>query len=167
MNDLVILFDLEATTIEHWSNPVLINQEKIKRVLSGVNMGDMNKIYGIYSYALWCDENIEIFNSGIRSKIENEFDIAFDDEYIFHMNDIMDNFASKNAIINYRAYCLTINKEKSILDFHVRNPKFYRKDIMLIDDTVQHAMTITYPDIDSIPDPKTIMFVNPNHIKGE
>jgi hypothetical protein len=83
------------------------------------------------------------------------------------MNDIMDNFASKNAIINYRAYCLTINKEKSILDFHVRNPKFYRKDIMLIDDTVQHAMTITYPDIDSIPDPKTIMFVNPNHIKGE
>lgn len=155
-NSTVILLDLEDTIIKHWTTPYLINVDAIEEFVQSVyKYGECT--FGIYSYALWCNENIRILQDRILPLIEQALDVAFDETYIFHMNDIVSDFVAKNGPIDYGTYCTLINKEKSILDFHVGNPLFEDRSIILIDDTVTHGLLMNYPHM-------TINFVNPNNL---
>jgi len=162
-NNMIVLFDLERTVIDTWDNRQLItnNIKKIKTLLSQLELNDFKCTFGVYSYAIWCINNLKILKSEIIPRLEKSLKIKFDDSYIFHMDDIMNDFAKKHTGIDYRAYCYAISKEMSIMDFQKDNLKFLKADITLIDNNVTHAMTIFIPEAEAI---KTITFINPEKL---
>ena len=64
-------FDLEATLIESWDNPVFINTGKIFNFLREFPCDEI----GIFSFAIWNDEDREHFNQHFRVAIEEMFGI--------------------------------------------------------------------------------------------
>ena len=64
-------FDLEATIIDSWDNPFIINEAKIFDVLKDFPHDEI----GIFSFAIWDDKDREIFNSQIKPRIEETFGI--------------------------------------------------------------------------------------------
>jgi hypothetical protein len=166
-NDTVILLDLENTVIKHWSEPMLINKEALRSFIQNVKSTVKESTtcsIGIYSYAIWCEKNYTTLIEKLLPMVEKELGIEFDEDYVFTMDELMEDFARKNNKIDYGSYCSVINKEKSILDFHVGNPKFVGKNIILIDDTVTHGLMIVYPNLDTMHDPKIISFIHPEYI---
>ena len=158
--DLIVLFDLEGTIITHWNNPDLINMEKVLHLLNAIkSANDIGEVtLGIYSYALWCKDNMEIAEEIILPVIEEVIDDKFNYDYVFSMDEILKDFEKKNNKIDYRAYCSVINKEKSILDFHISNKKFEGKNIVYVNSTVNHGLTCIYPKLNN----KVITFININ-----
>lgn len=158
--DVVILLDLEGTVITHWSKRELINIDKLKSLINHFTK-KYNVTFGIYSYAIWCVENLRILKSEIIPKLEESFEITFSDDYIFHIDDLINNFSRKHTGIDYKAYCFIVDKQMSIIDFQKDNLKFKNRDIILIDAFVTHEMTVMIPEENSI---KTILFLNPNKL---
>ena len=82
----LMFFDLENTLIQHWTDRSLCwipsNQKFIEECQADV--------YGVFSYALWCDENIaEFTNSGMRNQLERLYGIQFQDDLIIHTNEVI------------------------------------------------------------------------------
>ena len=64
-------FDLEATMIESWDKPFIINQEKIVNVLKEFPCDEI----GIFSFAIWDDKDRDTFNFKFKANIESTFGI--------------------------------------------------------------------------------------------
>jgi hypothetical protein len=169
MNDLIVLFDLEATIIQHWTDRTLINVRPIRNFVQeciDAIEPDAVCIFGVYSYAIWCEENRNILKNDILPGIERAMgEIIFDDDYIFSMDEIVKDYSRKNSDIDYNTYCKFINKEKSLLDFQYDNIKFkHACDITLIDDTVHHNLTVIIPANSPQESRRMISYVNPSFL---
>lgn len=64
-------FDLEATMIESWDKPFIINQEKIFNFLREFPCDEI----GIFSFAIWDDKDREHFNKHFKVVLEELFGI--------------------------------------------------------------------------------------------
>lgn len=156
---LVILFGLEQTLIRHWNDPTPMFTAVLRDIIHNrIIISDLDVSFGIYSYALWCKDNIERFWNELAEPIQETLGINFDPEYVFDTMQMIKDFSRKNNSIEYNAYCRVIDKEKSIIDFRRGNSKLSGIDIIFIDDKVTNGMQVLYPDDGSI------FFTNPLHL---
>ena len=65
-------FDLEATLIESWGEPFIINQEKIFNFLKEFPCDEI----GIFSFAIWDDKDRWFFSTHLKPHIEAIFGIG-------------------------------------------------------------------------------------------
>lgn len=68
----MFFFDLEATIIESWSLPVPINHKFVAELK---NKFSFTEIW-IFSFAIWGEDDLWVFNRNIKPMIENQFDVV-------------------------------------------------------------------------------------------
>jgi hypothetical protein len=68
----MFFFDLEATIIESWSFPVPINHKLVAELK---NKFSFTEIW-IFSFAIWGEDDLWVFNRNIKTMIENQFDVV-------------------------------------------------------------------------------------------
>ena len=90
MRTNVIFFDLENTLINHWDDRTLAHEGRVRYFIDRQFeiFGETTK-YGIFSYALWNENNVNDFISNIKGVIEDRYNISIADEYIITVDDII------------------------------------------------------------------------------
>lgn len=71
--DTKFFFDLEETLITDWHDPVLTNVQKVKKWIADNNV----KQAGIFSWAIWGDKDVAVFNRDLKKWLEGVFEIEF------------------------------------------------------------------------------------------
>jgi hypothetical protein len=63
-------FDLEATLIESWDNPVIVNRSKVGEIMS---RPDFDHNITIFSWAIWDQRDLQIAQRNIYPMLEEVF----------------------------------------------------------------------------------------------
>lgn len=129
----ILFFDLENTLIEHWTDQRLCWTENNKKFLKECDPSTI----GIFSFALWCDENIAILkNDGMLDMIEQEYGINISHDEIIHTNEMIE--AAKVESGHNTQYPNSNNKEAYFLNWVCHNKARLSgyDEIWLVDDTV-------------------------------
>jgi len=139
----ILYFDLENTLIEHWTDQRLCWQNNNRSIFDYHNHSKI----GIFSFALWCDENIQTFiNDGMMGMIQDEYGIEIDVDEIIHVNDMIEAYntisgtttehpGSNNKVMYFEAW----------LDVNLPRLDEY-EHIALVDDTAEECMMSYGPE---------------------
>lgn len=145
----ILFLDLEATIIGHWSNWTPIEDNfQLARLMADTMGAD---VIGLYSYALWGDENIQFL---IREKFDwlnDQLQGKLDKELIVPMPAMIE--ASREMGHNFSAltlheYWKYVDKVRSFTDFSFHFKKQFPEldHMILIDDTVRDMSSLhVYP----------------------
>ena len=71
--DTKFFFDLEETLITNWHDPLLCNVQKVKKFIADNNI----KQAGIFSWAVWNQADVDVFNKTLKTWLESVFGIDF------------------------------------------------------------------------------------------
>lgn len=129
---VILYFDLENTLINHWTDQRLCWIEQNKNILKESAPAKI----GIFSFALWCDENINTFiNNGMKAMIENEYNVAIAEDEIIHVNDMIKAYNDVNVEASHPN---GTNKTEYFLSWVTVNQNRLDdyNNIWLVDDTV-------------------------------
>ena len=132
----ILYFDLENTLIEHWTDQRLCWVEGNKSILHYHRPVTI----GIFSFALWCGENIEQFiHGGMKNMIEQEYDIQIDTKEIIHVNDMIETYNLENDKSNHPG---SNNKSQYFIAWAHSNIKRLESydNLVLVDDTIEECM---------------------------
>lgn len=67
--DTKFFFDLEETLITDWHDPVLCNVQKVRAWITANDVKEAN----IFSWAVWDEADIEVFNRDLKHWLEDSF----------------------------------------------------------------------------------------------
>ena len=90
MNKLILL-DLENTIIHDWDDSTFIfaTMDHIKEFLDAESPFST---IGVFSFAIWDRNDLDVFNADLRHRIEDVFDVQLDDEWIICRDDLLPIF---------------------------------------------------------------------------
>lgn len=126
-----VFLDLEKTIIYSWDDPMSINEDIIKDQLRNINPDRI----GIYSFAIYTEEDKEIFFRTMKEEIENIFQCKIDSNLIFTVQEIADTIGKKKNQ-DVQSFIKSYGKQKSFQEFI--NQKFAEGEFILIDDLVDN-----------------------------
>lgn len=158
---LKVFFDLENTLIRHWTDRELCNQDQIKKIIeTNIKEYGDNIEYGIYSYALWCDGNVDEFEENILGVIEKYYNISINKDLIIPVHEMC-----KASVLNHHAldkcdvgtHCMYYNKVHSFIDWVNTQGS---GDYILVDDTVKHYASWEQEHNNSM-----VFFINPLELR--
>jgi hypothetical protein len=156
VKNTVLYFDLENTLIRHWTDERLCWVESNKLILEHYKPKEI----GIFSFALWCDENIKKFiNEGMKDKIEETYGVLINVDEIIHVNDMISAYDKVNTDKNHPG---SDNKYDYFMSWiRVNSDKFRGfTELILVDDTVEdqynQKIESVYPNVSFI-NPTTSM----------
>jgi hypothetical protein len=66
-------FDLEETLITNWHDPLLCNVQKVRKFIADNNV----KQAGIFSWVVWNQADVDVFNKTLKTWLEGVFEIEF------------------------------------------------------------------------------------------
>jgi hypothetical protein len=137
---MIVFLDLEQTVINCWDDQSLILRhiEKIKHWLSENNL-DVK--LGLMSWAVWDENDKNLFNIHIRPRLEEALGKSFNDSFVLSMDD----FASKileccGKMISRDDMFDMFNKETTLFTLTRSHPMFKFEHVFLIDDAVEHGL---------------------------
>lgn len=127
----LLLFDLENTLIQHWTDRSLC---WIKSNTGFLEIATPDVI-GIFSFALHCQANIDEFiQGGMKEEIEKTYNISISEEYIVPVSVMLE------STFHYRKQEVGTNDQKfyTFLDWCNSNQSVLSKfsEVWLVDDTV-------------------------------
>lgn len=172
MRNRVVLLDLEDTLIDDWlgRNTLQYNIERIKQ--SGVLMPDQSmgvhdvKV-GLMSWAVSNIADAADFNANLREPLEGALDIKFDQALPTSMQDYADRiFEARRMRVSTEDMYDIFRKEEVLLTLARRSNCFQGKEIVLIDDAVDHNLTFTvyarhnHGKVDQTPVGTVVRFIN-------
>jgi hypothetical protein len=139
-HDVIVFFDLEGTLINHWSDPTICNKESVANVMRLDWIRNKPHVrVGVFSYAIWCDENlINFLNGEVITNIQKEHGFLIDPSLIIDVPTMARSIEKSIPAGHQRE--LSVNdvwaysKTHAFLDLVLWN---YWADMMvLVDDTV-------------------------------
>lgn len=135
MNTLV-LFDLEQTLIDEWSNPVLWHDHNPSILRWLRTLGPFTS--GLLSFAVWDDKDKHHFNANLRAPIEHAFGFAFSDEWMLTKNQLLDKARvwERKPFLDSSDFDDFFNKRKVVEDLWLNEFQTPNTRVILIDDTV-------------------------------
>jgi len=71
--EIKFFFDLEETLITDWHDPLLCNVQKVKKWIADNGV----KQAGIFSWAVWNQADVDVFNKTLKTWLEGVFEIEF------------------------------------------------------------------------------------------
>lgn len=166
---MIIFLDLEQTLIDDWGtkNTMPDNLVKIARFINYVHQtGFVDEInVGIMSWALWSDIDKEEFNKFfplLQHAISEHLDssvrsaVKFDDSLMMTMQDWSHRLLVHcNKNLSMTDMFDMVGKQETLFMLSRHDPTFSNETIVLIDDTVEHDMTVEVPSTNC-----TIIFKN-------
>lgn len=129
----ILFFDLENTIIDHFSTFKLIKQDFIRTVL------DQYPDYriGIYSYALWCENNLKIALEKLK-EFENYFNVVIDKTLIPLVPEMQRLAQYRDGKkMTMHEFWINYPKMKSFIHFSYLFPQ--ESTLILVDDTVDNS----------------------------
>lgn len=152
MRNRIVLLDLEECLIDNWFGrcAITFNIEKIKE--SGVltpdqSMGVHHVTMGLMSWAVATTTDVEDFNANLREPLEEMLGVKFDSSLPISMQDYADAvFAARRMRVSTEDMYDVFRKEEVLLTLARKSDLFQGKEIILIDDAVDHNLTFTVHD---------------------
>ena len=151
MRNRIVLLDLEECLIDSWfdQNTLHYNIEKIKE--SGIlnpdpSMGVNTVTVGIMSWAICGHEDVQVFNSKLRGPLEEALGVEFDKFLPLSMEEYAsDMLHCRNLRLSTDDLYDVFRKEEVLFSLARRFGRFECKEIVLIDDAVDHNLMVTIP----------------------
>ncbi len=132
----IVFLDLEETVIDDIdSATILVNRcEQIRKVLNHIRP---DKI-GVFSWAIRDESERKAFlNSCTKSRIEDHIGHQFDHDLIWTLESVRDDIFKISGKQLFVDDIFDIFGKEECLNFLFRK-HFFKKDVVLIDDTVSH-----------------------------
>lgn len=139
---MIIFLDLEETVIDDWHSGMLLpgNIAIIRELLQD------NDRLGLMSWAVWGDTDKGIFTRDFQSYLEDNLGHAFDPALIWSMDDWNTELFKATGLKLDRQDMFDMFKKEEVLFKLARfHPLFKNQVVALIDDAIEHDMTITVP----------------------
>lgn len=153
--ETIVLFDLEETLIEDWSNPILLI-DQIPRLTRWINKHKPFRA-GLLSMAVWEDRDVAKFNRRLRPFIEETFGFTFEDELIFTRDRLLEwtRETLKMPFLDADDFTAFNKKPEMIMEVwrRIRKP---RQRLVFLDDTVENLTIIANDVVDC-----TLVMVDP------
>lgn len=137
---MIVFLDLEETLIDNWENGWLLptNIATIKKAI-----GPANPKLGLMSWAVWDDKDKAKFNSDLRPELEEALGMAFDDEFVWSMDDWAKQLLEFRGKKISREDLFDIFGKEEVLFMVARcHPKMRHQNVILIDDVVEHNLAL-------------------------
>lgn len=126
-----VFLDLEKTIIHSWDDPVIINEDMIRKHLQLIQPD----LVGIYSFAIYDEQDRNVFLNTIKEEIENTFHLKIEAALIFTVQEIAKTVL-KMQTEDIQKFIQTYGKQRSFLEFV--KEKFPEGEFILIDDLVEN-----------------------------
>lgn len=144
----IILFDLEETLIDDWSLRNLLHEDNI-HLQPWINQQGTFRT-GLLSFAVWDDNDVEVFNKELRGCLEHTFNITFDDQLIFTKNILLEHIRvwDKKPFLSACDFDDFFNKRQMIEMVWLHMFQQPNTHLMLLDDTVPdvHMTSLNVPE---------------------
>lgn len=154
MNTCVFL-DLEETIIDSWQSGLLVNVQVLREFLEKNNVTEI----GIFSFAVYNDRDLEIFNRDHKPFIEKALNVTVTSCVTVEQMQKSDTKFTGIFFDNISDFISVRGKKDAFINFVNANIKFDKA--MLIDDVVPN-MTIRFNDLN-----KEIELVNVLKLAGK
>lgn len=126
-----VFLDLEKTIIYSWDDPIVINEGIIINQLQLIRPD----FVGIYSFAIYDEQDRNIFLKIMKQEIENTLHIKIEPSLIFTVLEIAKTVL-KMQTGDVQKFIQTYGKQKSFQEFIKQ--KFQEGEFILIDDLVEN-----------------------------
>lgn len=162
-DDVIVFFDLEGTLINHWTDPTICNVESVQNVLNLPYIRDAKrKRFGIFSFALWCDENmVNFLNGEVIKTIQQEHGFEIDPSLVIDVPTMAASIEKSQPPGHNKKLVVgdvwEYGKTHAFLDFFLWN---YWADMMILVDDVVDDMQGGVPAADL----RTFSMINIQHI---
>jgi hypothetical protein len=130
-----LFLDLEKTIIYSWYDPVIINEDRITRIIRSIKP---DKI-GIYSFAIYNNDDLELFYKTIQPEIETTFHIKIESDLTYTVEEMVETILQRNDT-DIRKFIQEYGKQKSFSEFIKR--KYKEGHFVLLDDLVDNTETL-------------------------
>ncbi len=152
MNETLVLLDLEETLVDDWSSFTAVNVAPVQRWVSALKkVAEVNEVpvrFGLFSFAVWNDGDLARLQKN-REWLEGVFGFQFDDNLLWTVQHISKrvekacrvNFVSQSDFFDF----IGANKTLTLVSLVSNDPFFKGKNVVLLDDTVEHNATFTHP----------------------
>ncbi len=142
---MIVFLDLEETVIDDWHSGMLLpgNIAVIRSLLQD------NDRLGLMSWAVWGDTDKGIFTREFQPCLENINNLwkPFDPDLIWSMDDWANEvFKHTNLKVSRQDLFDVFKKQEVLFKLARHHPLFRNQVVALIDDAVEHDMTITVPE---------------------
>lgn len=156
---MIVFLDLEETVIDEWGSDLLLpaNIEAIRRLLQG------NPVHlGLMSWAVWENERDKLkFTHDIQPYVEEALGFKFHPDLTWSMDDWAGEVFKHTGLTLDRKEDMfdMFKKEEVLFKLARHHPLFRGEMVILVDDAVEHDMTLRVPSRDC-----TVKFLNINNM---
>jgi hypothetical protein len=132
----LVLFDLELTLFDEWGSFVPMNERSVSLYVSKL---PENCLFGLYSWAVYDENDKKQFMDDEQEWVENMFGFKFNNEFLFTLDDVMKMVQStvKSVTFNRKSFFEFFSKETSMMQL-LKLEQFKDMHLVLVDDTVQN-----------------------------
>lgn len=149
MRNRIVLLDLEECLIDDWfsRNVLHYNIEKIKQsgiLMPDQSMGVHDVKVGLMSWAVANTADVADFNANLREPIEEALGVKFHQAWPISMQDYADKvFEARLMRVSTEDMYDVFRKEEVLLTLARKSDHFEGREVVLIDDAVDHNLTFT------------------------
>lgn len=135
-NKTICFFDLEETLINEWGEFFIVNEKKVSKFIKTL---PNNTEFGLFSFAVYNQKDLDLFNKEHKDFIQNVFGFKFDDNLLFTVEDIISNIKKikKTLKFDFKDFFDFFDKESSFSLMSKLN-EFKNCHLILVDDLVNN-----------------------------
>lgn len=145
----IVFLDLEQTVIGTWNQAehLEVGIEGCRLFIQMIENLEGHVQVGLMSWACWNASDKEHFNTRMRPQLEEALGYKFTDRFIWSMDDWCQEVFKHHRLFPSREDLFDLYKKEDVLCALVRSghPQFLQKQVYLVDDTVQHMMSLHSP----------------------
>jgi FMN phosphatase YigB (HAD superfamily) len=153
----LVLFDLEETLFDEWGSFMPVNQKSVPLWVSKL---PKEAVFGLFSYAVYNDEDLNHFVTEEQEWVENMFEFKFHKDYLWTLEDLMNlvREALPKLELDQKKFFEFFNKENALFTVS-KLERFRDTHVYLVDDTVSNMevyneelnMKLTFVDVTKLP----------------
>ena len=153
----LVLFDLEETLFDAWDSFMPVNQLSVPLWVSKM---PKDATYGLFSYAVYHDKDLNHFVEHEQEWLENMFNFTFDKNYLWTLEDLMRMVKDVNPTLAFDKKDFFDFYNKELAAYTVTKLEMFRDThVYLVDDPVSNTeaynpelnMKLTFVDVTKLP----------------
>jgi hypothetical protein len=153
----LVLFDLEETLFDAWGDFLPVNQKSVPLWVSSL---PENSVFGLFSYAVYDNDDLEHFVNDEQEWLEKMFNFNFHKDYLWTLEDLMNMVKEADPTLSFdrKSFFEVFNKELAVSTV-TKLSLFRDTHVYLVDDTVEDKefynkdlnMKLTLVDVTKLP----------------
>ena len=153
----LVLFDLEETLFDEWGSFLPVNQKSVPLWVSKL---PPEAVFGLFSYAVYNQEDLTHFVEEEQEWLENMFEFKFEKDLLWTLEDLMNMVKQVHPKQNFDTKMFFEFYNKELAAHTVTKLEMFRDThVYLVDDTVSNSeiynpdlnMKLTFVDVTKLP----------------